>query len=503
MPIITNSNAIPKKFTSNTIVLSTDGEKRLKNFLRIKELVPGKGEMLGIIFKASMECCESHFGKNMTVSFGHDYRRNGLDVRSDASSIFINDTLLESLSHFITVVIYHSLDFDNPEVSLYCYRQLLFIINEECNNTYLLPSENEYVDLIEKYPDLKTLNVATDLYWGMITYLILHELSHIFLNHLNKEQIIAEQEYEADKEAYHIFLEMIYCKNDYKKLEFLEEYIYLAPMMIIDFFSLVTFVDGTINETRYKSYHPPHENRKNNLFKLFSDWERDLNTEAGNGLYNWYIEVVERFKNDLFNANEKGMLKSIKRNQEKKMSEENIVGFLTEVTDELIDEELMNGMFDRMSIAKLMDSHICFIADAGKTNFVLMNKKNIEAKSFKLTNIIINFKDMLDMLMELALTSAIPSSAVQAAKLALFVSYKVLKLSTKELSETTARVLLFLHQKNAYSKVISEDEVLNYLALQGPMEKDAVNLAINDLLKLKCIDIVGGEITLLEKIYFI
>ena len=502
MPIITDSNAIPKKFTSSGIPLSDDDENRIKNLLKLKELVPSKDEMLGLVFKTSLECCELHFGKNKAVSFGHDYRRNGLDVRSGESSIYINDTLLESLSHFITAVIYHSLDFDNPEVSLYCYRQLLFIVNEECNNTYSLPPK-EYIDLIEKFPDLRTLNVASDLYWGMVTFLILHELSHIFLDHLNtdKGQTIAEQEYEADKEAYLIFLEMIYNRSQHKKLEFLEEYIYLSPMMIVDFFTLVNFVDGTIYGTRYTSYHPPHEKRKDFLFELFKGWDRDFNTEDGNELYNWYIEVVERFKNDLFNANEQGLLKSIKRNREKKMNEEEIINYISEITDDLIDEDLMKGMSVRALVDSLIDSHVCFVADDSKKDFVLMGLKNGTAKSIKLTNIIINFKDMLDVLIGIVLSSAIPSSTIQAAKLALFLVYKVLGLSTKNISGSAAQVLLFLHQNNAYSKHICEDEVLRHFDSQGSINRDAVNAAINDLLKIRCIDMVEGRIFLLEKIY--
>ncbi|MDR1149888.1 MAG: hypothetical protein LBK66_14795 [Spirochaetaceae bacterium] len=505
MPIVTNSNAIPKEFINTDIIpISNEGKNRLKNILKLKgEFVSNRDEILDLVFKTSLKCCELYFNKNKDVSFDHGYMRNGLEVRSGESSIFMNDTLLQSLSHFIHVVIYHSLDFDNAEVSLYCYRELLFIMNEQCNNTYLLPGENRYIGVLEKFPDIKTLNVASDLYWGMITFLILHELSHIFLNHHNidKGQAISEQEQDADRNAYLIFLEMIYNKSLYKELEFLEEYIYLSPMMIIDFFTLVYFVDGTINEARYTSCYPSHEKRKDLLLKLFNDWDRDFNTEEGNIIYNWYIEVVEKFKNDLYNANEQGMLKSIKRNSGERMNEENILGFISEIVDELIVEDKTNGILDRASISCLLDSYVCFIADDSKRDFVLVNRKNGTAKSFKLTNIIVNFRDMLDMLIDITLTSAIPSSTVQAVKFILFLTYKVLGLSTENISESATQVLLFLHQNNAYSRAIQEDEVFKHFDSQGSIKMDAINIAIKDLLKIRCIDIVQGKIVLLEKIY--
>ena len=163
MPIITNSSEIPKEFNSFDFKpISNDGKKRISRFIypdSQNEFISNKDEILDKVFKTALNCCERHFGKKKDVSFIYEYRRNGLDVSTNESSVFINETLLHSLSHFITVVIYHSLDFDNPDVSLYCFKQLLVIMNEQCNNTYMLPNEDDYIDVIEKYPDIKTLIV--------------------------------------------------------------------------------------------------------------------------------------------------------------------------------------------------------------------------------------------------------------------------------------------------------------------------------------------------------
>jgi hypothetical protein len=132
---------------------------------------------------------------------------------------------------------------------------------------------------------------------------------------------------------------------------------------------------------------------------------------------------------------------------------------------------------------------------------VLISLKNGSAKSFKLTNIIINFKDMLDMLIDIALMSTIPSSDIQVVKFVLFLAYKIYGLSTKNLSESSAKVLLFLHRNNAYSNYINEDEIIKHLYSQDSIEKEDVNIAINELMRIKCIDIVQEKIALLEKIY--
>jgi len=318
MPIIAGQDAIPKEFNSGSNRLSAGGEERLESIFHRRErrgLISNRDEALGMIFNACLGCCERRFGKKKDVSFSHEYRRSGLEAKSDGSSVFMNETLLHSLLQHIYVIIYHSLDFENPDVSFYCYKQLLVIMNEQCNNTYLMPGEDAFIGVMEKYPSLKTLNVAADVYWGMVAFMMLHELSHIFLGHHAEggDLTIAESEREADREAFLIFLGMICDRGSHEKLEFLEEYIYLAPMMALDFFTLVHFADGTINGNKHESSYPPNEERKAALFDLFANWDGEFDSRDGNGIYNWYIEVVEKFKNDLRSANERGMLESIKR----------------------------------------------------------------------------------------------------------------------------------------------------------------------------------------------
>jgi len=204
MPIITNSNEIPNEFNSSDYKqMSNSGMKRIKKVFNLNEengFLSSRDEILNAIFNTCLDCCKYHFGKNKDVSFINYYRRNGLDVTSNESNIFMNEALLHSLSHYINVVIYHASDFENPDVSFYCFKQLIVIINEQCNNTFSLPNEEDFIDVMERFKELKTLCVAIDVYWGMITFLILHELSHIFLDHPSsiKNKTIAEQEYEIE-----------------------------------------------------------------------------------------------------------------------------------------------------------------------------------------------------------------------------------------------------------------------------------------------------------------
>jgi len=506
MPIVISSNTIPERFNNSDFKqLSEDGKDRYRKLFNLakQSKLPSFETVLDMIFETSLECCKQHFNINKDASFSHSYRRNGLDISTSKSSVFINDTLIYSLYHYTLVVFYHCLYFDDPDVSFDSYKELLFITNEQCNNTYALPQEDSIIGVMEKYPSVRNLNVAADVYWGMITFLLLHELSHIFLNHLtiNKNQTIAETEYDADKEAYLIFLNMIHNKEKYRHMEFLENYIYLAPIMTIDFFTLVNFVDGTINGNKYVSYHPPHEKRKDSLFNIFDTWDCEFDSREGNAIYYWYERVVVKFKNSLYNANEQGLLESIKRNKVTKMNVENIVSFISEITDEMIAVDALSGEIARESIDGLINDHICFIADEEKSDFVLMNLKSEKAKSFKLSNIIVNFKKLLDSLLEIALTSSLPSSRIQAIKYALYLVYKVFNMSTRELSDDAAQVLLFLHQHGAYNKYINEEDVINYFRQNNSIEKEAVSSAIDSLLKLRCIDMAQGKITVLERLY--
>jgi hypothetical protein len=262
------------------------------------------------------------FNVKRDIKFGHGYYRK-LEIKRDNNNIFIDDTLLSALFQFIAAVFYWAEGFGDKTVALFGFRYLLFITNDLCLNLHELPGTKTYEEFMDRFNGkLNILMLASNVYWVMVIFAVLHELSHIFLEHkphkeIHEKEEFLKQEYDADELAYVMLLDTICNRNNilsnYNIMEIFEEYTYLAPMMLIDFYDLPYYVDSIINKTKFYSLYPSPVHRKERLFKVFDDWEKSINTEEGNDLYNYFVDVIEKFKNDVCDAEECGNLNVLKR----------------------------------------------------------------------------------------------------------------------------------------------------------------------------------------------
>lgn len=114
--------------------------------------------------------------------------------------------------------------------------------------------------------------------------------------------------------------------------------------------------------------------------------------------------------------------------------------------------------------------------------------------SVSMKNIQFNQKALLASIIEFALTSNMPQNKAELVKTMLFIIYKVAALSAIEISKEQADVLLYCHRHNAYQHVIPEDKILQRV-------EGATSAVIDELEKMKCIDIVGGAVLLKERVF--
>lgn len=322
---------IPEKFRYKKSILSAKSIEKIKKLVDWENDIPNRENInkgfdyetvYQEIFNYFLGKLNEKFNINRTIKFCLDYYRK-VEIKRDNNDIFIDHTLLSALSGFTTTVFYCSEGFGDKEVDLFGFRYLLFIINEQCLNLHELPDKSSQDDFIERFNGkLEIIRIAMDIYWVMLVFAVLHELSHIFLGHKPYKEIydhneFLKQEYEADESAYIILLETIYNRNniqlDYDMSAIFQEYTYLAPMMLIDFYNLIYYVDGTINKVKFYSPYPSPAHRKERLFTVFDRWEKSINTKEGNDLYNCFLDVIEKFMNDVCDAEECGNLDALKR----------------------------------------------------------------------------------------------------------------------------------------------------------------------------------------------
>lgn len=190
---------------------------------------------------------------------------------------------------------------------------LLFVMNELCI-LGKMPAEDAKAAILEKVADdLQIMNLASDCHWAVMVFTVAHEIAHAYQTHTDPsywDKHPKEAEFDADAVAYDILLRLIMDKREAFPL--LENYAYLAPMMYMDFFNLYYYTDYILYGTIYCSQtHPTPEKRKEALFNVVEQEKYQLDTEEGNGVYQWFCQVYDLFVKKLPQYKESGKLTGI------------------------------------------------------------------------------------------------------------------------------------------------------------------------------------------------
>lgn len=236
------------------------------------------------------------------------------DGEEEKHFIHIDELFESAILSFFMVVFKWAKEFENVEENKFYFQYLLFLMNE-VSISGILPDDNAQKVLFDKIKsDKQILNLAADCYWAVVIFTVAHEIAHGYLK--NKMGIKAEtsseyreEEIQADKIAYDIFLQII-CDDKGEKL--VEEYTYLVPIMYMDYFDLLYYTDRVLHKSKITDdTHPLPERRKNILFSIPYGDKYDFETELGNNLYNNFLDVLDEFKQQLLIKKDLGKLGSM------------------------------------------------------------------------------------------------------------------------------------------------------------------------------------------------
>lgn len=121
--------------------------------------------------------------------------------------------------------------------------------------------------------------------------------------------------------------------------------------------------------------------------------------------------------------------------------------------------------------------------------------------SRKLSNVQLDLKNSIISALEFALGMGIPETSKDLLKLALLAIIKLYVFSTVNLSNKECLLLLYLHEKDAYTTPILEKKILDAISRgELKIDRNEYNIAIKNLKRLAAVIIIAGEISLKEKI---
>jgi len=183
---------------------------------------------------------------------------------------------------------------------------------------------------------------------------------------------------------------------------------------------------------------------------------------------------------------------------------ENMAEFLLEEIIVTLEKETNNNHLPENIQYKFLENCINITVDEyGKKSIMVLNEQPI---SIKFENISIDIKQAIEIIAEIALTSAIPVNHLDAVKMILLIVLKTWQLSTKSISRQMADTVLILHNLNAYQHEISIEYLKSYIKqnsfLTDVEHLQNIEFILNDLYNYKIVDINNGKITLKEKVVY-
>ena len=137
------------------------------------------------------------------------------------------------------------------------------------------------------------LQIASDCYWVSWCFMVLHEIGHIVLNHTSL-QYDENQEYEADKFAYDMIINLIekYCDSDDEVMSVFRTYTCFAPMMLLDFYRMIDMYQSLIYPEQKQRFNPKPQRRIDKLIDLGID---TFDISDARNVYNNYLDVLDLF----------------------------------------------------------------------------------------------------------------------------------------------------------------------------------------------------------------
>ena len=226
-------------------------------------------------------------------------KNNASSIKDKSSPTIIVDELLQYtlISFYFSIfsLMYNS----NPDNFEKCFKNCVVLLDLQGNKHEIGTHNTDDLLDISHLPE-KTINLIMDAYWMSWTFIFSHELYHL-ISKVDSTSI--QEELDADKYAYIKLISMIESQAKEqlpKEIQVFYDYLYLSPMMLMEYFKLLDFYNGLFDKKTIYTDHPSPDDRQNHLFSLFDDIiPDDFDTEIGNDLFNCFLDQIDIIREQL------------------------------------------------------------------------------------------------------------------------------------------------------------------------------------------------------------
>ena len=220
-----------------------------------------------------------------------------VNVNDGNKKIIVVDELIASgLSHFYMIILQWSIDINNSIIHKYSFKYLVFLLDMEFTKKGIgTINDEEDISWLQSL-NKNAIEIASDCYWVSWSFMVFHEIAHLLLGH-TKKQYSEQHEYEADKFAYKLIIELIkaYNESDDEIMSVFKCYTCFAPMMLFDFYRTINMYQKTVYPEKKAQFIPDPKSRIERLIEIMENEDDSFDNLVGMDVYNNYLDVLDYF----------------------------------------------------------------------------------------------------------------------------------------------------------------------------------------------------------------
>lgn len=422
------------------------------------------------------ECKDVSFRTGYVFSAGFENSVKSNDssrAYSTEAAVYMDELLTSVLFEYIAVYYLWAVKRDDIDVYSFCFRTALYLL-DSCYRKGNLDSDrykSELVEMLGKHCRDAAPSVISDLYWAAVAFAMCHELAHIYHYHhkvqTEDKAINWQLEYDADLFGGRIFLNLIngnYSEFDSPFHEVFNSYAYTAPEILFLFYEDAYYIGQWMYGENPGDSHPDIQSRIKKLLDLSDAPVFTFDTEEGNTVLASFWDISDLFREEFFLKLKNGKLEEIKR----KGADTTMAGHgyeeayafdkaMCDQVRQMAEEEKVSpnqavGLWD---IAVQIDVE-------GKDKCLSMVwSDGTKTYSTKAVNVFFNLKAVLEAIIEVGLTLVLPKDVLATVRFALLILFKLYKITTVELTDDMAKLLVECHKRNAYKAGVKVSELLD------------------------------------------
>lgn len=292
----------------------------------------GKEPGIEDLFDFVKDAFEKHFQCHLDVELSHKYIASSDGKRAvkhdEKSRIFVSEGLVYIDELMISVLyeyvaVYYIWSGHGDSVYDFCFPYTFNNLNYCCRQGYINSDDHktEVLHMLDKYCKDIGLQFVSDMYWNILAFSFCHELAHVYLGHIHKddreltqeEQI--NEELEADRTGYDVILSIIDGKipdldSPFEKC--FHDYLYAAPMILFLFYEDLFFLEQQVfHEKVNMDGHPPLQERIQQLLGVSEQEKYQFDTTEGNDVLSSFWDVSDCFRSETYIKFKKGKLDHI------------------------------------------------------------------------------------------------------------------------------------------------------------------------------------------------